>query len=199
MRTIGVTGGIGTGKSTVCSFLEKLGAVIVGADEMGHESYRKGSKTHKELIAAFGKEIVSAGGEIDRKKLGEIVFNNQEARATLNGIVWPKIHEMCKTKLRSMREDGSRVAVLEAAVLVEAQWFDLVDEVWVTVAPQKRIVEWLKKRDGLSREQIINRITSQLPYEAYVRHGDVVIDTNCTLRELSEMISFLWENRILAE
>ncbi|HEY8490008.1 MAG TPA: dephospho-CoA kinase, partial [Dehalococcoidia bacterium] len=130
MITIGLTGGIASGKSTISRMLADRGAVIIDADRLGHEAYRPGTPAYRRVVEAFGPEIVGPNGEIDRAKLGARVFGNPEQMKRLTDIVWPAIRELARERIEAERRRGTRVVVLEAAVLVEAGWFDLVDEVW---------------------------------------------------------------------
>ncbi len=134
MKVIGLTGGIGSGKSTVSRFLGEMGAVVLDADKVGHQAYQPGTETWKELVAAFGEDIVAPDSTIDRRKLGAIVFADPEALARLNRIVHPRMFDMMKAQIEEYRGQGTEVVVLEAAILLEANWTPLVDEVWVTVA-----------------------------------------------------------------
>jgi len=144
------------------------------------------------VVDAFGSGILTESGEIDRKKLGEIVFNDPEALARLNGIMHPAMHSMMKEEIERLRSEGVDVVVLEAAVLIEANWIDLVDEVWVTVAPEETAVKRLQDRGGLSEEQARARIRSQLSSEERAKHADVIIDTNCDLAEVKAKVEGLW-------
>jgi dephospho-CoA kinase len=131
--------------------------------------------------------------EIDRKKLGEIVFNDPQALARLNEIVHPRMHSMIKEEIERLRGEGVDVVVLEAAVLIEANWTDLVDEVWAAVAPEEVAVKRLQNRGGLSEEQARARIRSQLSPEERAKHADVIIDTDCELSEVRAKVAELWQ------
>ena len=120
MKVIGLTGGIGSGKSTVSKFLKELGAVILDADKVGHEAFKPDTEAWREVVAAFGKQILALDGDIDRKKLGEIVFGNYEALARLNQIVHPRIYALVKAEIEEYRRQGVEVVVLEAPLLIEA-------------------------------------------------------------------------------
>jgi dephospho-CoA kinase len=192
MIVIGLTGGILTGKSTVSEILAKLGAVIIDADKIGHEAYRPQTKVWREVVDAFGTGILMQNGEIDRKKLGDIVFNDPKALARLNEITHPAMHAMMKEEIEKLRNKGVDVVVLEAAVLIEANWTDLVDEVWVTVAPEETAVKRLQNRGGLSEQQARARIRSQLSSEERAKHADVIINTNCDLAEVRAKVERLW-------
>ena len=193
MIVIGLTGGILSGKSTISEMLAEKGAVIIDADKVGHEAYKPYTKTWQELVAAFGKGILKENDEIDRKKLGDIVFNNPEALAQLNRIVHPQMHSMMKEEIERLRSEGVDVVVLEAAVLIEANWTDLVDEVWVAVAPEEVVVKRLQNRGGLSEEQARARIRSQLPIEERAKYADVIIDTDCELAQVRAKVEELWQ------
>lgn len=195
MKVIGLTGGIGSGKSTVSRFLEELGAVIIDADRVGHEAFKPDTETWREVVAAFGQEILTTGGEIDRQKLGNIVFGNSQALARLNQIVHPRIYALVKAQIEEYRRQGVGVVVLEAPLLLEVgrpSLADKVDEVWVTVAPESTVLQRLEEKMGLSAPQSLARIRSQLASEERVKHADVVIDTDCRLDELKAKVEKLW-------
>jgi dephospho-CoA kinase len=193
MKVIGLTGGIGSGKSTVTQFLAELGAVIVDLDKVGHEALRKGSQAWEQVVSEFGKDILTAGGEIDRSKLGKIVFNNHEALAWLNQIVHPAIDNIVKTKIEKYRRQGVRVVVLEAAAMLEAGKTEQVDELWVTIAPEVTVLKRVIERGGLSKKETRARIKTQLSNEKRIRQADVVIDTDCTLDELKDRVATEWQ------
>ncbi len=192
MKVIGLTGGIGSGKSTVSQFLAELGAVILDADRVGHEALKPGTEVCREVVAAFGRQILTPGGNIDRAKLGGIVFDNPESLSQLNRIMHPRMYDMVKARLEEYRRQGAGVVVLEAPLLVEAGWTSLVDEVWVTVASEATVLRRLKRRTGLSESESLARIRSQLSLEERIKHADVVINTDCSLDELKARVGELW-------
>ncbi|MCJ7743038.1 MAG: dephospho-CoA kinase, partial [Dehalococcoidales bacterium] len=116
-KVIGLTGGIGSGKSTVSQYLKELGAVIIDADKVGHEAFEPGTEAWREAVATFGRDIVTPNGEIDRKKLGAIVFDSPPALMQLNRIMHPKMRDMMKAQIDEYRRQGVAVVVLEAAIL----------------------------------------------------------------------------------
>ncbi len=191
-KVIGLTGGIGSGKSTVSQCLAELGAVILDADKVGHEAFKPNTAAWHEVVATFGEQVIAPGGEIDRKKLGEIVFNSPESLARLNQIMHPRMYEMMKDQIEEYRQQGVDVVVLEAAVLLEANWTPLVDEVWVTVASESAVLERLKQQRGLAEEQTLARIRSQLTIEARTKHADIVINNDGDLDEMRAKIKELW-------
>ena len=193
MKVIGLTGGIGSGKSTVSQFLAGLGAPIIDADKIGHEVFKPNTEAWREVVAAFGKQIITANSTIDRKKLGTIVFGNPEARARLNQIMHPRIYDVVKAQLEEYQRQGAAVVVLEAPLLLEAGWTSLVDEVWVTIASEDTVLKRLRERTGLSEPESRIRIRSQLATEKRIRQADVVIDTDCNLDELKAKVRKLWQ------
>ncbi len=193
MKVIGLTGGIGSGKSTVSRFLAELGAVIIDADKVGHEAFKPDTEGWREVAAAFGRQILAADGKIDRKKLGEIVFGNPDSLERLNRIMHPRIHNMVKAQLEKYQRQGVEIIVLEAPLLIESGWALTVDEVWVTVASEATVLRRLQERMGLSKPQSLARIRSQLSPEERARHADVTIDTDCDLDELKARVEELWQ------
>ena len=192
-KVIGLTGGIGSGKSTVSQYLAELGAVILDADKVGHEAFKSGTETWQQVVNAFGKQILTPDGEIDRKKLGGIVFDNPESLSRLNQIMHPRMYDMMKARIEEYRQQGAGVIVLEAAILIEANWTPLVDEVWVTVAGEDAVLKRVNKQRGLEAEQIIARIRSQLSAEERVKHADVVINNDGDLDEMRAKVKELWK------
>ncbi len=193
MKVIGLTGGIGSGKSTVSQFLAELGAAIVDADKAGHEAFKPGTEAWREVVAAFGRQILTPDGDIDRGKLGNIVFDNSESLLRLNQIMHPRMYDMVRAQIEEYRQQGVDVIVLEAPLLVEASWTSLVDEVWVTVASKATILKRLQERAGLSQQESLARIRSQLSSDERVKHADVVINTECDLDELKSKVTELWQ------
>ena len=192
MRTIGLTGGIGSGKSTVAQMLVARGAAFVNADLVGHRSYLRGTPTYERLIETFGSEIVGENGEIDRQKLARRVFADPDDRHRLNDIVWPAMAEIMARDLDDLREQGKRVTVLEAAILLEAGWQWLADEVWVVVASPETAIRRLEAT-GMAREHAEARIRSQLSNEERVYQADVVVENDGSLAELETKIESVWD------
>ena len=193
MKVIGLTGGIGSGKSTVAGFLAELGAVVIDADKTGHEVLETDSSARQQIMAAFGQQVFAPEDRIDRKKLGDIVFKNRDARSRLNRIMHPRIYRMVKARLEQYREQGVDVVVIEAPLLLEAGWATLVDNVWVTTAAEATILKRLEQYISLSRDDVMARIRSQLPGKERVKLANVVINTDCSLDELKVKVGTLWQ------
>ena len=198
MLVIGLTGGIGTGKTEVAGILEELGATVINADLLGHEAYRPHTDGWRDVVAAFGEGVLGSSGEVDRRKLGSIVFGDPEALRLLNAIVHPLIYGMTEERIQALRATGSRVVVVEAALLVEANWVSLVDEVWVTTSPEERAVQRIVSRNNLDEGAVRARIGSQMAQEERVHYADAVIDNSGTLEDLRGRVKELWNSRALA-
>jgi len=199
MVVIGLTGGICSGKSTVCDFLAELGAVTLSADEIGHQAFQPHTVTWQTVVDAFGQRILQDGYQIDRQKLGEIVFNDAEALARLNQIMHPAMHRVAEERIDRLKQQGAEVIVLEAPLLVEANWLDLVDLVWVVTASEATAIRRCIERSGLSEAQAVARISSQLPSEERTKYADAVIDTDVSLDEVRARVKELWEQLCLPE
>ena len=196
MLVIGLTGSIGTGKSEVARLLRELGAAVIDADSVGHEAYRPDTESWRELVKAFGEGILQPNGEIDRRKLGGIVFSSREQLARLNGIMHPRMARMVAENLDRLRCKGASVAVVEAALLFEAGWDSLVDEVWVTDSPVEAVIERLQVRNGLSAPEVLERINSQMDRSARLEQAQAVIDNSAGVAELKRTVANLWDTRV---
>eukprot|EP01060_Flectonema_neradi_P031282 TRINITY_DN4702_c5_g1_i1.p1 TRINITY_DN4702_c5_g1~~TRINITY_DN4702_c5_g1_i1.p1 ORF type:complete len:731 (+),score=162.68 TRINITY_DN4702_c5_g1_i1:52-2193(+) len=193
---IGLTGGIGCGKTTATKYLESVGTEIIYADKVGHNAYAPGTEGMKLVLAEYGDSIMGDNGEIDRRKLGALFFSSESEKDRLNNIVWPIIAK----DLRQMISDSkSNVLVLEAAVLIEAGFDELVDEVWCIVAPtpvaRTRLIEREKREKGvdLSEEDANNRINAQLPGMEKIKKSHAVLSNHSTPEEFTNVIKQCWE------
>lgn len=214
MFTIGLTGGIGSGKSTVAEIMKGLGAVLVDADRVGWDVYRSGSqggaresgkesareaprgaKGYRAVVDEFGDEIVGPDGEIDRKKLGSIVFGDPARMKALTGIVWPLIAGAVSDRIAEETARGTETLVVEAAVMFEARWERLFDEIWVVTARRETAVERLIVRDGVPEQAVRARMAAQLPDDERVRRADVVIENDGDLPDLKRLVESVWRDR----
>ena len=196
MKVIGLTGGIGVGKSSVVSLLQSLGAHIIEADQVGHRVYRPGTEGWQRVVVLFGPDILDANKEVDRKRLGELVFSDPDAIASLNAAVHPLISEEIQARLKALEGDGAAVAVVEAAVLLEAEWDAMVDEVWVVSAPEERTIERVQLQRGLTEPQVRQRMKAQSPAERKLQRADVVIDNGADTEALRRRVESLWRERL---
>ena len=191
-RVIGLTGGIGSGKSTISRFLADLGAVIIDADKIGHEVYRPDTGTWRKLVKTFGSGILATDNTIDRKKLGAIVFGDETELKRLNAIIHPQITEIIKKRIADYRRQGVSVVVVDAPVLFEANAKNLVEEVWVVVSDEANVIKRAIARTSLPEEQIRSRIRSQLSNEERIKRAQVVIHNDGTAEDLQKKVHKLW-------
>lgn len=191
MISIGLTGGIASGKSQAGRYLAELGAHVLDADRTAHEAYAPGTPGFGALVTAFGREIVGADGVIDRAALGRVVFDNPVELARLTAIVWPLAREQVKTEMERQRAAGTAVFVVEAALLFDAEWQDLFDEVWLVRAPREAVLTRLQTR-GLSQEEAERRLAAATNIEAAAARADRIIENAGSLEELREAIELAW-------
>jgi len=196
MLVIGLTGSIGTGKSEAARYLAQLGAEVIDADQVGHEAYTPQSEAWHNVVGAFGKEILDSNGEIDRKKLGAIVFSNPDQLSCLNQIMHPLMARTVAGKIEDLRGQGVEVVVVEAALLFEAGWDSLVEEVWVTDSSEDLVIQRLSERNGLTQEEARKRISSQMDRSERLSRADLVIDNSGDIAAMESTIDEMWERRV---
>lgn len=183
MKIIGLTGNIGSGKSTVGRRLERLGARVIDADQVAREVVLPGTPALKEIVESFGPGILDSRGALDRKRMGELVFANPEARARLNSITHPRIKEAIEREIEKARLhpqsctcDG--VVVIEAPLLIEVGLHHDADEVWVVKIDEEEQLRRLVERDKLSPDEARLRIASQMPQAEKLKYASRVIDNS---------------------
>jgi dephospho-CoA kinase len=183
MPVIGLTGNIGSGKSTVSRRLKDLGAEVIDADQVAREVVRRGSPALEELVANFGPGILGEDGELDRKATGELVFADPRARALLNEITHARIKESIRCRVKEFQDQnnsspGPEVLVIDAALLIEVGLHNNADEIWVVKISEEKQLERLTQRDGLSPDEVRQRIAAQLPQEEKLKYAHRVIDNS---------------------
>jgi dephospho-CoA kinase len=189
---IGLTGGIGSGKSTVAGMLAELGAVVIDADKVGHEVYLPGTEGFRRVVDAFGREIVASDGTIDRRRLGERVFAEPKELARLNALVHPLIGDEIRRRLQAaVAQNEGRPIVVEAAIMLEAGW-RFFDRIWVVVASPEVAIARVTASRGLERKEIERRIAAQMPNAERRRVADLVIENDGTLAELRAQVEAAW-------
>lgn len=199
LRVIGLTGGIASGKSTAARHLETRGALMIDADKLGHRAYEPDTEAFRKVVQAFGDDIVGEDGQIDRRALGGKVFGTPGELDRLTGIVWPEIRKMALAEIDAARAEGkAKAVVLEAAVLLEAGWQDIVDEVWVVYAEREQAIARAMARDGLDEAAVSARIDAQMTNAERIEQGDVAFENATTAEALCERLDERWA-RMLAQ
>ncbi len=196
MLVIGLTGGIGTGKSEAARHMVSLGAALIDADLVGHEAYKPHAEAWRQVVEAFGEGILQPSGEIDRRSLGAIVFSDPDQMARLNGIMHPLMAGMVLDKIEALQADGVETVVVEAALLFEAGWNSLVQEVWVTDASEDAVIHRLAQRNGMNEEEARKRLASQMTRAERLERADTVIDNSGDVAEMQTAIDELWATRV---
>ena len=196
---VGITGGIACGKTTVSELLAEKGAIPINADEIGHQLLKADSPVIGELVDAFGQEILEESGDVSRKKLGAIVFNDKSARERLNAILHPLIIQRSRALARQLvMENPSCVVLLDAPLLIEAGAYNSVDLiVVVTASPETQLQRILERSQvqnrPLSKTEAQARIDAQMPVKEKVKYADVVIENEGALDELNKQVDALWD------
>jgi len=205
MKIIGLTGGIGSGKSTVSNYLTEKGYHVLDADQIAREIVLPGSEMLIRLTAAFGDEIINEDGTLNRKKLAAIVFSDPEKKKTLDGLMHTEILELIHERILRYREKAETVAAkgdpgkkyrvifIDAPLLFETGLDKNVSEVWVIDADDETRIKRIMERDGLEREEILSRINSQMPRDEKNRRADVILDNTGDQESLYRQIDMLLE------
>lgn len=187
---VGLTGNIGTGKSTVARMLAELGADAIDADKVAHQVIRAGTPGHASVVEAFGPEVLAPDGEIDRKRLGARVFADPTALARLEAIVHPAVIEVVARRIRDSTAD---VVVVEAIKLIEAGMADAYDSVWVTTCRREQQLERIMDERGLGLAEAEQRVQAQPPQAEKIARADVIIDNSHSLSETLKQVQAAWE------
>jgi dephospho-CoA kinase len=193
IRVIGLTGGIATGKSSVASFFSERGIPVIDADQLARDAVLPGSPALEQIVLRFGREeILTRDGELDRKRLGELIFSDPEKRRLLEGILHPEIRKLAEERIAQAAAAGHERLIYMAPLLIEAGATDRVDDLWVvTVRPEIQL-ERLMRRDGINREQAERIVGSQMPLAEKVRYGSVVIDNSGSEVETRTILEAVW-------
>jgi len=182
MWTIGLTGGIGSGKSTVSRWFSQQGIPVIDADRIVHELYEE-PETIEAILADFGKEVLKDNGEIDRRALGRIVFADGQALGKLEEILHPRVRIAMAKKQEALEQAGEKLCVWDVPLLFEANYLSEIDEIWVVWVPPAVQKERVLLRDNLSEEEVEMRIQAQYPLAEKCKQADVVIDNSGNWQE----------------
>ena len=189
MKVICLTGGLASGKSTAVKHLAARGAVVIDADILGHQAYNFGTAAFDDVIAAFGDDVRGDDGEIDRKVLGGKVFGKPEELRKLTDIVWPEIRRLAEHELDTIAGSSpDAIVVLEAAVLFEAGWEDVGEEIWVLTVDRETAVERSMARDNAPRDAVERRLDSQLSNEVRTSRADIVVTNDSSVTAMLNQI-----------
>ena len=179
MKVIGITGGVGSGKTQVLEYLnDKYGATICLTDEVARRLQRKGGEVFDAIVAHFGEEILDDKGELDRQKLGSIVFTDNEELAVLNSLVHPAVKEEVKKEIRKEERRNTNLFLLESALLIEDDYEEICDEVWYIHVDADIRKKRLMYGRGYSEKRVDNIIASQMKKREYMMNCDRVIDNS---------------------
>ena len=192
IRVIGLTGGIATGKSSVARFFTDKGVPVIDADQLARDAVLPASPALAQIVARFGPEVLTQEGILDRKHLGMLVFSNQEKRRILEEILHPEIRKLSEMHISEADAAGHIRLIYMAPLLIEAGGDSRVDTIWVvTVRPEIQL-ERLMRRDGITLEQALKIIDSQMPLAEKERYGSVVIDNSGTEAETWQILESAW-------
>ena len=194
MKVIGLTGGTGSGKSTVSAYLKEKGCYIIDADKISRELTEKGGEALEPIRERFGEEVFLEDGSLDRKKLGSIVFNDNQKLKILEGITTDIVIKKTLEDVKKLKTEGTAgIVVLDAPLLFECGMKDCTDENWLVTCEKEMRIQRLMSRDGLGRKSILDRMANQLSDEEKLLLTDYVIDNSTNLTELYSQIDRLIE------
>jgi len=195
MLRVGLTGGLASGKSFVGRALSDLGCLLIQADLLGRQVLEQGGETYEAVVKTFGNQIVDPDGRINRRRLAKIVFSDPEQLAKLNALVHPRVKERERDLVAEFaREHPDGIAVTEAAILVETGSYKDYDRLIVAVCRPEQQIERSMERDGVSREEVLNRLSRQMPLEEKVKHADFIIDTSGTKEDTLQQVRTVYES-----
>jgi dephospho-CoA kinase len=195
VKVIGLTGIFGSGKSTVAGFLSELGATVIDADKIVHDLYKLDPECKRRLIEIFGRDIINASGYIDRRRIAAIVFKDRQALDKLNGAIHPLVTRELNARLADLRRKHIKVVVIEAPLLLEADWERIGNEIWVVTAPRSVICRRLHLKNKMPAEEVLTRIRMQQPVKELLKHASKVINTDTSLSHLKSKVKRLWEKQ----
>jgi len=194
MKVIGLTGNIGSGKSTVAEMFRQLGAKKIDADSIARKIVEPGERAWKEIKDVFGDEVISSDQSIDRQKLGDIVFNDVSKRALLDNITHPKIFDEINNLVNEYEKDHSNVVIIEAALIIEkGGLLDLIDKLILVVVDEDTQTKRIKLRDDIPSDQIQSRIKSQMQISEKKKYADYIIDNNGSVLKTRTQVNKIWK------
>lgn len=199
LEVIGLTGGIASGKSTVSRYLEELGAAIIDADSIARQLVQPHKPAWKEIKDCFGSDVFDEKGNLNRKKMAELIFTSPVLREKLNSIIHPKVIAATRELIKEKKREAVPLIVVDAPLLIEAGMTDLVDKVWVIAVPEEVQLDRLMERDGLTREQALKRLRSQMPLQEKLAYADRVIDNSGSPEQTRRYLKSLYQEAVSGE
>ena len=196
MKIIGLTGGIGSGKTSVAAKLKALGARVFDADEAAKNAVLPGTEGFYKVVEAFGPQIVDADGKLNRTALAEIVFNDKESLKRLEEIIHHYVWQETDKFLKECQQSGQRAAILDIPLLIECGWHQKVDEVWLVVLPVEKQIMRTMKRSGMTAEAVQARIAAQMPLDEKKKYATLIIDNSGDWKETEKQVITAWEKAV---
>ena len=193
MKITGLTGGIGSGKTSVASKLRALGARVFDADEVAKNAVLPGTEGFRKVVEIFGTQIVDAEGKLDRTVLAEIVFNDKESLKTLEEIIHGYVWQETDKFLIECRQAGERAVILDVPLLIECGWYKKVDEVWLVALPVEKQIMRTMERSGMTAEAVQARIAAQMSLDEKKKYATLIIDNSGTWEETEKQVIAAWE------
>lgn len=193
---VGLTGGIASGKTAITQYLSTLGAGVINCDFIAHETYQIGTPGYDLIVRNFGTQILDKDGNIDRKKLGAIVFSDKEKLNKLNCLLWPLVLELAMKRATEFYNQGHEIIILEAAILIPAGWERYCHEVWVTMIPPEEAIKRLQERNLLTEAEAKARVASQISNSETVKHANVVLCSLWRPACTQKQVQRAWNNLI---
>ena len=190
--TVGVTGGIGSGKSEVCRMFERLGIPVLSADAIAKDISNYDPRVRQLLTRLLGAEAYTKEGALDRAYVASKVFSEKNVQKRINAIIHPRVEEEIKRRFSEMESAGVLIGVVEAALIYEAGLDRILDAVIVVDAATETKIERVMKRDGASRSSVLDRMRAQMNPSAKLKRADYVLHNEGTIQELEEKVSFLY-------
>ncbi|CAG4971479.1 unnamed protein product [Colias eurytheme] len=191
---IGLTGGIASGKSNITEKIRLKGAAVVNCDLIAHDLYKPGLPLNRTLAETFGSDIITPDGEVDRRKLGQIVFSDKSQLERLNQTVWPAIIEEARNRIRILGEQGYKVVVMEAAVMVRAKWYEYCHQLWAVIIPPEEAIKRLQVRNNQTEEEARQRVDAQPTNSEQIAMANIVFSPYWSYEYTQQQIDRAWEN-----
>ena len=200
MLHVGLTGNIASGKSSAALLFAELGVHVIDADRLVHELLKSGTPTYDKIVSAFGERILDPGGEIDRKRLGQIVFSDADERSRLNALTHPEVHTAILQRIFELEQlSSSGIIMVDAALMVETGNYRMYHRLIVVTCNPSLQISRLVSRDGLSEADAKARIASQMPIEEKLKLANYIIDTSGTLKKTQDQVEEIYRDLLIQE